>query len=146
VVALYRTYDADGCLLYVGISKSVMVRLSQHSRTASWFEKVATVTLEWFDSRAKAERAEIETIERENPLHNISYKCQNAAEPSKVWADATLEKAFGVAANLALKVDIAEKKAAMMSLQLERLSVLYDRQRSDIDFWHSKALDKVRRA
>lgn len=70
--ALYRHFDADGVLLYVGISLSAVQRLSQH-RKAPWFHDIDKVEVEWFDMRAAAEAAEIEAIRSEKPVFNIAY-------------------------------------------------------------------------
>jgi len=71
---LYRHFDEDGTLLYIGISLNTMSRLSQHKVASPWFEKVASVTIDHFDSRAEALKAEREAIQNENPPHNIHHK------------------------------------------------------------------------
>lgn len=67
---LYRHWDKDGNLLYVGISKSTMARLCQHAENAHWYERIVNVTIERFPTRAEAEAAERAAIKAENPLHN----------------------------------------------------------------------------
>jgi hypothetical protein len=54
--ALYRHFDADGRLLYVGIS----------------MQDIATVRIEWFYSRKEALQAELRAITTENPAHNLA--------------------------------------------------------------------------
>ena len=70
---LYRHWDAEERLLYVGISLSAVGRLSQHRKTALWYERIAKVTIENFNSREELEAAEKEAIKREKPLHNIKH-------------------------------------------------------------------------
>lgn len=70
---LYRHFDKDGNLLYVGISISYFVRLSQHKNGSFWFSDIATSTIEKFNSRHDAEKAEIFAISSEHPLHNVVY-------------------------------------------------------------------------
>ena len=41
--SLYRAYAEGGELLYVGISLSVMARLSSHSSSSEWFKHAAFV-------------------------------------------------------------------------------------------------------
>jgi hypothetical protein len=48
---LYRHFDADGTLLYVGISLSAITRLKQHKSVAGWRGKIAKVTIETLPSR-----------------------------------------------------------------------------------------------
>ena len=68
--ALYRHYDNAGRLLYVGISKCAITRLAAHANEAEWYRRIATVTIDWFSTRAAAEIAERAAIRTENPLAN----------------------------------------------------------------------------
>lgn len=69
---LYRFYDANGDLLYVGITGSVQIRMSQHRRTQPWWDLVATMTVQRFDSRRDSEIAERVAIRDEDPMFNGS--------------------------------------------------------------------------
>lgn len=71
--SLYRHFDADGALLYVGISLSWPARTKAHVRESSWFAEVAQVTIEQFATREEALEAEREAIRREKPRHNIVH-------------------------------------------------------------------------
>ncbi|MEO1720939.1 MAG: hypothetical protein AAFR84_00890 [Pseudomonadota bacterium] len=71
--SLYRHYDADGVLLYVGIALNHVSRLSQHMASASWFYEIARIEVEHFDSRLAAETAERIAIRDERPLHNKAH-------------------------------------------------------------------------
>ena len=71
---LYRHFDADRKLLYVGISLSTFARLSQHKDHSPWFEKVATVSIEHFETREGAMAAERKAIKTESPQFNIAMK------------------------------------------------------------------------
>lgn len=68
--ALYRHYDAEGVLLYVGIAVSVVGRLAQHAKGSHWSSRIAQITVEWFDSREQAEDAERAAIVDEAPMYN----------------------------------------------------------------------------
>ena len=68
---LYRYYDKNNILLYVGISISAIYRLSQHKKHSIWFDDIATVKIETLASRDEAIDAEKKAISSENPLHNI---------------------------------------------------------------------------
>lgn len=71
--ALYRLYDGDGRLLYVGIAKDPEKRLRAHRwgpDRADWRHDIATQSVEWRDTREEAEAAEIAAIRSELPLHN----------------------------------------------------------------------------
>lgn len=68
--ALYRHFDADGKLLYVGVSLNAVARLSQHKLNAGWFGQIASVTIEWLGSRHAALDAELRAIRTETPAWN----------------------------------------------------------------------------
>lgn len=71
-VALYRHFDADGRLLYVGISRSVTARLTQHSESP-WDHLIARIEVERFPTREEAEAAERAAIRSERPIHNRTH-------------------------------------------------------------------------
>ncbi|QLJ01510.1 GntR family transcriptional regulator [Streptomyces sp. NEAU-sy36] len=71
--ALYRLFDTDDRLLYVGISSEPKARMRDHAAEKSWWGDVATRDFEWFDSRQEAAEAEIEAIRNEQPLHNHAH-------------------------------------------------------------------------
>jgi len=83
---LYRHFDADGKLLYVGISLSAISRLGQHQDHSHWFGSIARVEIVSFPSRADAIAAEREAIKNEKPLHNIVHRRVEAAPNSKYEA------------------------------------------------------------
>lgn len=68
--ALYRAYSATDELLYVGISISVMSRLSVHKSSSDWFAGTSRVEVEWHPSRKKAMAAEMQAIKTEYPRYN----------------------------------------------------------------------------
>lgn len=71
--ALYRHFDGNQVLLYVGISLSAVARLGQHMGSAHWALKIARVEVEWFPTRELALAAEKHAIQTEMPLHNIVH-------------------------------------------------------------------------
>lgn len=71
--SLYRHWNADGDLLYVGISLSALYRLSQHRQNADWYDDISEVTIQHFNSREEALRAERLAIQSECPAHNIKH-------------------------------------------------------------------------
>jgi excisionase family DNA binding protein len=71
---LYRHFDENGQLLYVGISLGAIERLRQHSFGSDWFDEIRTITMETFETRAEALEAERKAIKKENPKHNVIHK------------------------------------------------------------------------
>lgn len=70
---LYRHFDTDGDLLYVGVSLVALIRLNTHRNTSRWFDQIATVKIEHFDTKAEALAAETAAIIAENPRHNAIH-------------------------------------------------------------------------
>ncbi len=68
---LYRHFDKEGNLLYVGISLSTLNRLGQHKDHSHWFAQISRVEIETFAKREDALEAEALAIHDEKPLHNI---------------------------------------------------------------------------
>lgn len=71
--ALYRHFDADGALLYVGISCRPITRLKQHEHDSSWAAQIARVSVERFLTRQEALEAERLAIKKERPRHNVIH-------------------------------------------------------------------------
>lgn len=70
--SLYRHFDEDDKLLYIGISFSAVERLGQHAYGSAWFSSIARVEIEHFENRQTALEAEEKAIRLEKPLHNKS--------------------------------------------------------------------------
>lgn len=71
--ALYRFYDQDDRLLYVGITEKVAIRWRAHARQSLWWHEVSRKTVAWFPSRDEAATAEVAAIQEEHPLYNITH-------------------------------------------------------------------------
>ena len=70
---LYRWFDKDDNLLYVGISYSAMVRASQHKDASHWYDAAVKSTIENFNCRDDAIKAERLAIITEKPKYNVTY-------------------------------------------------------------------------
>lgn len=71
---LYRLFDADGSLIYVGITGRPDVRLSAHRRGSPWWPLIdeTRTTITEHESLAAARRAEVVAIAWELPRMNTS--------------------------------------------------------------------------
>jgi predicted GIY-YIG superfamily endonuclease len=67
---LYRHYDKDGRLLYVGIARNSVARFWQHGKNSPWFDQVCRVATEIYPSREQAVAAERRAMALENPIYN----------------------------------------------------------------------------
>ncbi|PZF83239.1 hypothetical protein [Jiangella anatolica] len=75
---VYRLYDRDGALLYVGrtYQDSWSQRKATHRATKRWWPDVdeERTRLEPFETRLASEEAELKAIAEEDPLHNKAGK------------------------------------------------------------------------
>jgi predicted GIY-YIG superfamily endonuclease len=78
--ALYRLYDAQDTLLYVGISGNPPERWNTHRADHGWWPSVARKTVEWFDTRRDAARAEAIAVRAEAPIHNKALPDEDGLE------------------------------------------------------------------
>ncbi len=70
-VALYRHFDGQDRLLYVGVTANPLQRICDHNAHSPWFLLVARTVYEWHPDRVSAEDAETTAIQTEAPLHNV---------------------------------------------------------------------------
>jgi hypothetical protein len=86
---LYRLYDAEDQLLYVGISWSAIVRMAQHKAEKPWFGDVARIEIVITKSRSEAQHLELQAIRDEWPLYN---KQHNTNRMSNHFADCICDR------------------------------------------------------
>lgn len=91
-VSVYRFFNKEGELLYVGMSRDPDKRERAHSRNAAdtWYPKAVRRNIVWYNDRIAAEKAEMEAITNESPLFNIqgnfygSYDWQRRFDQRKI--------------------------------------------------------------
>ncbi len=67
---LYRFFDSNGVLLYVGISGRTLARWQEHKTSQPWWPRVAHVTVDHLPDRPSAIQAESDAIRTEMPTYN----------------------------------------------------------------------------
>lgn len=73
-VELYRHFDKDGSLLYVGVSLATVKRLHAHRYgEGSWFKEITRIDIERFPTLKIALAAEKKAIQKEGPRHNNQH-------------------------------------------------------------------------
>lgn len=72
-LVLYRLFDAEDNLLYIGITNSPLTRFSSHQADKAWFRRVVRSTMVQFATRQELEAAEIVAIRAEKPKYNVAY-------------------------------------------------------------------------
>ena len=118
---LYRWFDSNGYLLYVGISQTLFRRVKEHAKTADWITGASFMTVEWFENRHQVEEAEKRAIILEAPLYNLSHKPINDRKPSQVIPPSiTVDK-------LLMEIDHLRRMQAITEEQWQRQKLLDSR-------------------
>lgn len=71
MTTLYRLWNAEHALLYVGITDNLEVRVEEHSADKPWWGEVDQVSTEELPSRRRALEAETRAIYWEQPRYNV---------------------------------------------------------------------------
>lgn len=130
---LYRHFDIEGTLLYVGISINTPARLSQHRICSNWFARIAKITICHFDTEADARNAEREAINTERPLFNFQGRAHCLDKP---------EHGSPVTPDNVIKHYGGEKQAAL-ALEVTRQAINYWKSRKCIPL-RTQALIQLR--
>jgi GIY-YIG catalytic domain-containing protein len=83
---IYRFWDADGRLLYIGqTGRNAMTRWAEHIEHQWWADEIVTSQRQalTYSSLADVRRAEEKAIKSEFPLHNIEH---NQGNPNRIIA------------------------------------------------------------
>lgn len=72
---LYRCYNAEEVLLYIGITVSIVSRTYQHLNNEPWFAQVVDMKLQHLSPMLNSEARAIEELRimKEHPLHNKEH-------------------------------------------------------------------------
>jgi predicted GIY-YIG superfamily endonuclease len=97
--ALYRLYDADDQLLYIGISKDPDLRFQKHAGRSPWWPKVARKSVEWLDDRQSALDTERRLIEELSPPYNSNWNTSDVK--SRIYGEKYRAKWAKIQADLA---------------------------------------------
>jgi hypothetical protein len=71
--AVYRHYDAEGVLLYVGMTFNPPKRMVEHRCCSPWADNVARTEIDWFATREEAAEAERIAIKAGRPAANVLH-------------------------------------------------------------------------
>jgi len=107
---VYRFFDKNDRLLYVGCTRNLEKRCREH-RSRPWFHEVTRTTTTTFPNRHDARQAERQAIGEEHPVHNVHCRIFPA-----------MQKAVQVLLRVApithqqLKVHAAQRRQSMSKL------------------------------
>lgn len=88
--ALYRYFDSNGELLYIGVSIDPDGRLKAHrDNREPWVGAAVRRTVEWHDSRPLALAAEEDAIKAECPRYNGKHNYDDAPFDPSSWPRVT---------------------------------------------------------
>jgi excinuclease UvrABC nuclease subunit len=128
---LYRHFDCDATLLYVGVAKHLAARTAGHKAASPWGKQIASITTEEYPTKAAAHAAERAAILSEGPKFN-KMKRRQAFDLDK------LDRTQTPAERQQLKRD--RRKAGLILLQVwvpktkfERVAKAIDRMLSEDD-------------
>ena len=74
---VYRAFNAEGVLLYIGSTIGPAWRMKAHESHTRWWHVAARFDFEQFDTEAEAREAEIEAIRTEFPRWNIRHRADD---------------------------------------------------------------------
>lgn len=138
--ALYRLYDADDKLLYLGISWNPDARMEDHAKHKHWVHLVARRTVEWYPDRPTALAAEAAATAVEKPLHDSSWRKSRAVDKPQ-WLDPEGQKR--VEDELAAEIEQGRHwlgKVLMSGAVAKRYSVSRPTASNAMDVLHERGL------
>lgn len=131
--AVYRFFDGDNRLLYVGITFNLGGRFRAHERSSQWWASQRSVRVVWRDARAEALAEEAAAIQAEKPIFNVAG---TRAPTARVRAD-RLDPATRVAIAGEVRAEVARarmpKREIRDALGLSTQS-LWQRMKGEIPF------------
>lgn len=80
---VYRIYDEDGRLIYVGCTLNLFARLSAHTLNSWWAYQCSHVVAKVYPSKAAGRAVERAVIRTEKPRWNL-----NGRPPHSQWTEA----------------------------------------------------------
>ncbi|WP_329616440.1 GIY-YIG nuclease family protein [Streptomyces brevispora] len=127
--ALYRLYDADGSLLYVGVTRDPKRRFRDHRGKKRWWGEVSSHSIEWVDIESHALQMEVQAIVMESPKYNVrsteAYKAQQSETAKAVSPEGRRARGVGVAGRaLQVRTLRALKARGVPSPEAERQALL----------------------
>jgi predicted GIY-YIG superfamily endonuclease len=83
--ALYRFFDNNGALLYVGITLNPGNRWAAHQDDKPWWTEVASITVQTYPDRRCVLNAERAAIQAEHPRYNIQHQTRQTPPADDPW-------------------------------------------------------------
>lgn len=84
--SLYRFFNDQGDLLYIGITADLMMRWNAHHADKDWWRSVSYSTIQHFANRTTVFAAERAAILAEKPRYNVTHNRRSKATVSGSFA------------------------------------------------------------
>lgn len=121
--AVYRFYDSDERLLYVGITCHLADRFRAHEITAPWWSEHRSARVVWHDTRVTAADEEREAICSESPMYNVKGAARlPRSRARRVRPDADTMSAIAMEVGVAMTRARLSKREMREALGLSRQS------------------------
>ena len=78
---VYWLYDAEGRVLYIGCTRQLTRRLTEHSKHQEWWPRIARIEVEGYADKPAAIKAERHAIYTERPIFNKQVVVPNRLPP-----------------------------------------------------------------
>ncbi|OMB79266.1 GIY-YIG nuclease family protein [Mycolicibacterium conceptionense] len=143
-LVLYRFFDAEGGLLYIGKSVNAWHRFSDHRRSSTFYPEAASITLQrGFSDEVDLIEAEAAAIRAEQPRYNVNHNREHNSGSSACAAVVRLARPsttvprsvipFGTVADMCKAVESlsAEQIEAMIPV-VEGVRSHYARRNEDL--------------
>lgn len=78
--AVYRAFDADKRLIYIGASRSLPQRLAQHRIESWWHPLIARIEVKLYRDMTAAFAAETAAIKAESPAFNVKHTGRDSSD------------------------------------------------------------------
>ncbi|MDX3183512.1 GIY-YIG nuclease family protein [Streptomyces sp. ME02-7008A-1] len=138
LTTLYRLFDGDDQLLYVGTSVDPQNRWEQHAREKLWWSAVARATVEWHPDRTSAMAAERAAIKAEEPLHNDKATPDEAVFPYRgargPSVDSRLRRAVVEHRSSLDRLAVAVNRAALSGLAVAEIAETAGLDEGDVSY------------
>lgn len=82
---VYRFFDEDDALMYVGLSSNFPARLASHRTQSWWAPRITRIRLQVFPTASAAADAEVAAIRSERPRFNLRHAQDTSKDHWTYW-------------------------------------------------------------
>lgn len=122
---LYRHFDCDDRLLYIGRSIDALIRLMGHKAVSHWYDQIKKVTIEKFDNSESLITAERRAIVAEQPIFNRTRFIRESLDQEEVSHHARGHRCDGQEGRLNL-ISVSEARKRTNLSAAKQLQMIKD--------------------